>query len=82
MLCEADEQVEHAQVALLERHLEGLHVKPVAGQDAFLVTPICVCGGAAAAHVGAVDDVVVDQRSGVQHLDDRAQTNGSLARVA
>ena len=38
--------------------------------------------GAAAAGVGAVDDVVVDQRGGVHHLDHRAQADGARAGVA
>ena len=82
LLGEADEQIENAQVALFERHLEGLHVKPVAGQHAFFVAPGGVGRGAAAAGVGAVDDVVVDQRGGVHHLDHRAEADGALARVA
>jgi len=32
-LGQPDEQVQHAEVALAQRHLEGFHVKPVAGHD-------------------------------------------------
>jgi hypothetical protein len=49
LLGEADEQVEHAQVLLFQRHLEGLHVEPVAGQHAFFVAPGGVGRGPAAA---------------------------------
>ena len=82
LLGQADQQVEHAQVLLFQRHLEGLHVKPVAGQHAFLVAPGGVGRRAAAAHVRAVDNVVVDQRRRVHHLHHRAQADGALARVA
>ena len=82
LLRQPDEQIEHAQVLLFERHLEGLHVKPVAGQHAFLVAPGGVGRRAAAARVGAVDDVVVDQRGGVHHLHHRAQADGAGAGVA
>ena len=80
LLGEADEQVEHAQVALFERHFESLHVEPVAGQNALLVAPGGVGGRPAAARVGAVNNVVVDQRGRVHHLDHRAKANSAVAK--
>ncbi len=82
LLGERDEQVEHAEVALLERGGEGLHVEPVAGEHAFGVAPGGVGGGAAAAGVGLVDDVVVDEGGGVQHLDHGAEPDAAASGAA
>lgn len=60
LLGEGDEEVEDAEVALFESGAEGLHVEPIAGEDALGGAPGGVGGGAAAAGVGFVDDVVVD----------------------
>ena len=49
LLGERDEQVEDAEVALFQRGREGLHVEPVAGEDALGVAPGGVGGGPAAA---------------------------------
>ena len=82
LLGERDEQVEDAEVALFERGGEGLHVEPVAGENALGVAPGGVGGGAAAAGVGLVDDVVVDEGGGVQHLDDGAEADAAVAGAA
>ena len=82
LLGEGDEQFEDAEVALFEGGGEGLHVEPVAGEDAFGVAPGGVGGGAAAAGVGLVDDVVVDEGGGVEHLDDGAEADAALAGAA
>ena len=78
LLGERDEQVEDAEVALFEGGGEGLHVEPVAGEDALGVAPGGVGGGAAAAGVGFVDDVVVDEGGGVEHLDDGAEADAGF----
>jgi len=70
------------EVALLECGGEGLHVEPVAGEDALGVAPGGVGGGAAAAGVGLVDDVVVDEGGGVKHLDDGAEADAGVAGTA
>ena len=81
LLGERDEEVEDAEVALFEGGGEGLHVEPVAGEDALGVAPGGVGGGAAAAGVGLVDDVVVDEGGGVEHLDDGAEADAASALV-
>ena len=55
--------------------MEGLHVEPVAGKDAFGIAPGGVRGGPATAGAGFVDDVVVHERSGVEHFDDSTETD-------
>src|ERR1019366_9529381 len=82
LLGEGDEQVEDAEVAFFEGGGEGLHVEPVAGQDALGIAPCGVGGGTAAAEFGLVDDVVVDQGGGVEHLDDGAETDARMAGAA
>ena len=82
LLGEGDEELEYAEVAFFESGAEGLHVEPVSGEDALGVAPGSVGGGAAAAGVGFVDDVVVDEGGGVEHLDDSAQANAALAGAA
>src|SRR6202012_90837 len=79
LLGERDEEVEDVKVALFEGRGEGLHVEPVAGEDALGVAPGGVGGGAAAAGVGLVDDVVVDEGGGVEHLDYGAQADAGVA---
>ena len=69
-LREIDQDIENAEIALFERHLERLHVEPVAGENAAMIAPARIRGRAAAARVGAVDDIVVDQRRAVKQLDD------------
>ncbi len=66
-------RLEHAEVFLLQRNAEGLHVKPIAGQHAFLVAPGGIGRRPAAAHIGAINDVVVNQGCRVDHLHYRAQ---------
>ncbi len=66
------------EVAFFEGGAEGLHVEPVAGEDAFGVAPGGVGGGAAAAGVGLVDDVVVDEGGGVEHFDDGAEADAGV----
>ncbi len=82
LLGERDEQVEDAEVAFFEGALEGLHVEPVAGEDALGVAPGGVRGGAAAAGAGLVDDVVVDEGGGVEHFDDGAEADAGVGVAA
>src|SRR5215831_13941952 len=75
---EFDQNVEDAEVALFERHLERLHVEPVAREHAAVIAPAGVGRRPAAAGVGAVDHVIVDQRRAVQKLDHRRKMDGAL----
>ncbi len=81
LLRQFDQRVENAEVSLLHRHFESLHVEPVAGQHAFRVAPLRVRGGAAAARLGFVNNVVMHQRGRMNNLDDRAQPHRSPALV-
>jgi len=47
-----------------------------------MIAPSCIGGGAAAAGIRAVDDVVVDQRRAVQKFDDRGETDGAAISAA
>ena len=53
--------------------VEGVAVEEIAHEDGVLVAPEAVDGGGAAADVGLVEDVVVDERGEVDELDDRSQ---------
>ena len=75
------ERVEDLQVALLERGLEGRHVEPVAHQHRRLVAPLGRDGLPPAPHLGAVDDVVVDQRRRVEELHDGRHADHRLVRL-
>ncbi len=81
LLGEFDERVENAEIALLHRDFEGLHVEPVAGQHAFGISPLRVGRRTAAAGLGLVDDVVVNQRGSVNDLDDGAESNGTTSLI-
>src|SRR5947209_5278996 len=81
LLGKINEHVEDAEVALLHRDAEGLHVEPVAGQHAHGVPPVGVGGGTSAASLGLVNDVVMDQGSGVNDLHHRAQLDDAASAV-
>ena len=70
-----DEDIENAKVAFLQRHLEGLHVQPVSGEHAAVVAPTGIGRGTSSARPGAVDHVIVNQRSAVQQLDHCCKAN-------
>ena len=81
LLRQFDQRVENAEIALLHRDLERLHVEPVARQHALRVAPLRIRGGPAAARLGLVNDVVVHQRRGVNDLDHRAKPHRAAALV-
>jgi hypothetical protein len=64
------EEVEDADVPLLERDLHPLHVEIVAEENGQLISPAPVHADAPAAGVGPVDDVIVDERCRVDQLQD------------
>ena len=80
VLREVDQNIEDREIPLAQRHLERLHVEPVARQHAHVVAPARVGARAAAARLRAVDHVVVDQRRAVDHLHHRAQPDRALRR--
>jgi len=69
LLRQFDENIQDAEVAFLHGDFERLHVEPIAGQHTHRIAPLRVGGGTAAADLGLVDDVVVNERRGVDDLD-------------
>src|SRR5215469_2435821 len=67
------------EVAFLQGDLKGLHVKPIAGEDTAMVAPARVRGGAPAAGIGGIDDVIVNQRGAVEEFNDGGEFDGALA---
>src|SRR5690606_5392277 len=67
------EDAQGAHLAGLDHQFEGAGEQEVADQHAGRGAPDQVGGGLAAAQVGAVDDVVVQQGGGVDELDRRGQ---------
>ena len=61
------------EIAFFESDLEGLHIQPIARQHAAMIAPAGIRRGAAAARVGAIDHIVVDQRGAVKQFDDGGQ---------
>jgi len=61
---------------------EGLHVEPVASEDALGIAPGGIGRGAATAGVCLVDDVIVDEGGGVQHFNDGAEADAGGLLVA
>ena len=59
-LGEIDQDVEDVEIAFLQGDVEGLHVEPVAGEDAAMIAPAGISGGAAAAGVGIIARVIRD----------------------
>ena len=71
-----------SEIANIDHHLEGAGVEKVAHQDAGLVAPDAVGSIAVTAQLGAINDVVVEQRRGVDELDDGRCVEMPVARVA
>src|SRR5208282_1018734 len=82
LLGQFDHHIQDAEIALLHGDLKGLHVEPIAGEDAHRVAPLRIGGGTAAADLGLVNNVVVDERGGVDDLDHRGQFYGAISLVA
>ena len=70
------------QAVLRQRQRHRLEVQEVAEQHRDVVAPPRVHRLAAAAQLGLVDDVVVDERRGVNELDHRRVQHRALAGVA
>src|SRR5262249_5177236 len=79
LLRETDEEVEHAEVALLKRNFESLHVKPVAGQNAFGVAPACVGRRTSSPCLGFIDDVIMNQRGRMNDLYHGSQADRTVS---
>src|SRR5260370_11510051 len=77
-----DQNMENSKIAFFQGHLKRLHIQPVAGQHAAVIAPSGIRGGAAAARVGTVDHVVVNQCRAVQKLDDSREANGTAVLAA
>src|SRR5208337_776454 len=80
-LGEINQDVEHMEIAFFEGNLKGLHVEPIAGEDAAVIAPAGIRRRAATARVGAVNHVVMNECGAVKELDDGGQANGA-ARFA
>ena len=81
LLRQFDQRIQDAEVALLHRNFEGLHVKPIAGQHTFGIPPLGVCSGTSSACLGFINDVVVNERCGVDDFYDRAQFDCAPALI-
>jgi hypothetical protein len=67
------------EIAFFQGDLERLHVEPVAGENAAVIAPTGVGRGPPAARVGAIDDVVMNQRGTVKQLNNGRQPDGAAA---
>ena len=76
------QDVERAQRADLDHHLERLAEQEIADQHARLVAPQHARRGLAAPHLALVDDVVVQQRRGVHELDRGGELDVAVAGIA
>jgi hypothetical protein len=76
-LGEIDEDVEHAEIAFFESYLERLHVQPIARQNAAMVAPAGIGGGAATARVSTIDHIIMNQGGAMEKLDDRGKPDGA-----
>ena len=76
------EQPDDLQRILRQRHRHRLDVEVVAEQHGDVVAPARVHGKPAAPEIGAIDDVVVDERRGVDELDHRRVEDGAVPLIA
>ena len=76
LLREVREHIQNAEVPLLHRDLERLHVQPIAREHALGIAPLSIGCGASTTLVCFVNDVVVNQRRGVDNFHDHSQAHG------
>ena len=76
------QQPDDLERVLRQRHRHRLDVQVVAEQNRDVVAPARVHRQPSAPQIRAVDDVVVDQRRGVDEFDDRGIEHGPVALVA
>ena len=76
------EQPDDVERVVRQRHRHRLDVEVVAEQHGDVVAPPRVHRQAAAPQIRVVDDVVVDERRGVDELDDRRVEHRAIAGVA
>ena len=81
LLRQIDERVQNAEVALLDRNLEPLHIQPVTRQHAFRIAPLRVGCRPPAPGVGFVNNVIMHQRGRVNDLHHRAQSNRAASSI-
>ncbi len=73
------EQVERAEADTADER-QGAHEKEVTGDDADSIAPYAPGSGPAPAHDGVVDDVVVQERGGMEHLHGGSDGQGVCRR--
>ena len=76
-LGEIDQNVQHAEITFFESYLEGLHVEPIAGQNAAMIAPTTIGRGTTAARVRTIDDIVMNQGGAVEKFDDGGEPDGA-----
>ena len=76
------QQPDDLERVVRERQRHRLDVQVVAEEHRDVVAPPRVHGQPAAPQIGVVDDVVVDERRGVDELDDRRVQDRAIALVA
>ncbi len=82
VLRQFDQHVQDFEIALGQRHLKRLHVQPVAGQHAAMVSPAGIGRGTPAPRVRAINHIVMDQSGAVDQFNDRAQTDRAVPPVS
>ncbi len=76
------EDAQHVERAVLDHELKGAAEEEIADQHRRLVAPDRIGGGKAAAEIGGVDHVVMQQRRRVDELDRGGERQMAAARVA
>ena len=76
-LRQVDQDVQDAEIAFFKRNLERLHIQPIARQNAAMIAPARIGGRAAAAGVGAVDHIIVNQSGAVKQFDHGGELDGT-----
>src|SRR5579863_7481692 len=81
-LREVDQDIEDSEIALFERHLERLHVEPIAGENAAVIAPARIRRRTTTPRVGAVDDIVVNQSRAVKEFNDGCELDRGRTAMA
>src|SRR5262249_23804115 len=79
LLGEINQDIENAEIALFERHLKRLHVQPIAGKHAAVISPARIRRRATAPRVRAVNHIIMNQRCTVQQFHHSSETNRSFS---
>jgi hypothetical protein len=75
LLRDFNQRGEDIEIPFAQRHVERLHVQPVACQHRHGISPLRIHRGLSSPRIGFIDDVVVNERRIVNQFDNGSEAN-------